>query len=329
MDAAKLAKLREKYSDEKAIESEDAFDDKVPYADVATLLDMPHQPQLKDIDIALIGVPFDLGVYNRAGARLGPKAIRHVAMFGSFNHHNKISPSALCRIADIGDVPIQHRYNLDEGLHDIEKYFHKVIDAGIAPLTAGGDHSITYPILKAVGRDAPVGLVHVDAHCDTDGWIGNSKFYHGAPFRNAVLDGVLDPERTIQVGIRGPSEPVWEFSYESGMTVIHIEDFVELGVKEVIRKAREVVGDGPTYISFDVDGLDPAYAPGTGTPEIGGLTTREAQALIRGLRGLNLVGGDVVEVAPQYDPTTNTARAGAQMMFEILCLLAEARAAGD
>ena len=329
MDAAKLAKLREKYSDEKAIESEDPFDDKVPYADVATLLDMPHQPQLKDIDIALIGVPFDLGVYNRAGARLGPKAIRHVAMFGSFNHHNKISPSALCRIADIGDVPIQHRYNLDEGLHDIEKYFHKVIDAGIAPLTAGGDHSITYPILKAVGRDAPVGLVHVDAHCDTDGWIGNSKFYHGAPFRNAALDGVLDPERTIQVGIRGPSEPVWEFSYESGMTVIHIEDFVELGVKEVIRKAREVVGDGPTYISFDVDGLDPAYAPGTGTPEIGGLTTREAQALIRGLRGLNLVGGDVVEVAPQYDPTTNTARAGAQMMFEILCLLAEARTAGD
>jgi agmatinase len=177
-----------------------------------------------------------------------------------------------------------------------------------------------------VGRDAPVGLVHVDAHCDTDGWMGNSKFYHGAPFRNAVLEGVLDPERTIQIGIRGPAEPVWEFSYDSGMTVIHIEDFVEMGVKEVIRKAREVVGDGPSYISFDVDGLDPTYAPGTGTPEVGGLTTREALALIRGLRGLNLIGGDVVEVAPQYDPTTNTARAGAQIMFEILCLLAEARA---
>ena len=328
MDAAKLAKLREKYSDEKAIESEDLPDERIPYAGVATLLDMPYQPHLEDIDIALIGVPFDLGVYNRAGARLGPKAIRNVAMFGSFNHHNKISPSALCRIADIGDVPIQHRYNLDEGLRDIEKYYHKIMDAGIAPLTAGGDHSITHPILKAVGRDAPVGLVHVDAHCDTGGWMGNSKFYHGAPFRNAVLDGVLDPERTIQIGIRGPAEPAWEFSYESGMTVIHIEDFVELGVKEVIRKAREVVGDGPTYISFDVDGLDPTYAPGTGTPEVGGLTTREAQALIRGLRGLNLVGGDVVEVAPQYDPTTNTARAGAQMMFEILCLLAEARTAG-
>lgn len=174
-----------------------------------------------------------------------------------------------------------------------------------------------------MGRDIPVGLVHVDAHCDTGGELGRSKFYHGAPFRNAVLDGVLDPERTIQIGIRGSAEPIWEFSYVSGMTVIHIEDFVDMGVKEVIRKAREVVGDGPTYISFDVDGLDPVYAPGTGTPEVGGLTTREAQALLRGLRGLNLVGGDVVEIAPQYDPTTNTARAATQMMFEILCLLSE------
>jgi len=328
MDAVRLAKLREKYSGERATESEDPFGTRVPYAGVPTLLGMPHQPTLKDIDIALIGVPFDLGVYNRAGARLGPRAIRNVSLFGSYHHHNKINPSTLCRIADVGDVPVEHRYHLDEGLADIEAYYHKVMDAGITPLTAGGDHSITYPVLKAVGRDAPLGLVHVDAHCDTDGWMGNSGYYHGAPFRNAVLKGVLDPERTIQIGIRGPSEPIWQFSYESGMTVIHIEDFVELGVKEVIRKARRVVGDGPTYISFDVDGLDPAYAPGTGTPEVGGLTTREAQALLRGLRGLNLVGGDVVEIAPQFDPTTNTARAGAQMMFEILCLLAEARAAG-
>ena len=324
MDAVKLDKLREKYSNDNSIESQDPADNRVPYAGLPTLLGMPHQPELEGIDIALIGVPFDLGVYNRAGARFGPKAIRNVSLFGSFNQYNKISPSVLAKIADVGDVPIEHRYHLDEGIRDIEKYYHQVMDAGVIPLTAGGDHSITHPILKAVGRDNPVGLVHVDAHCDTDGWMGNSKFYHGAPFRNAVLDGVLDPERTIQIGIRGPAEPVWEFSYESGMTVIHIEDFVEMGVKEVIHKASEVVGDGPTYISFDVDGLDPTFAPGTGTPEIGGLTTREALALIRGLRGLNLVGGDVVEVAPQYDPTTNTARAAAQMMFEILCLLAEA-----
>ena len=326
MDAHKLAELREKYSDDKTISSQESPDNRVPYAGVSTLLDMPYRPDLKGIDIALIGVPFDLGVYNRAGARLGPKAIRNVARFGSMNHFNKISPATLCRIADVGDVPVDHRYSLDEGIRDIEKYYHRIMDAGMVPLSAGGDHSITYPIMKAVGRETSVGLVHIDAHCDTDGWMGNSKFYHGAPFRNAVLDGVLDPERTVQIGIRGPAEPVWEFSYDSGMTVIHIEDFVDMGVKAVIQKARDVVGNGPTYISFDVDGLDPAYAPGTGTPEVGGLTTRETQALIRGLRGLNLVGGDVVEVAPQYDPTTNTARAAAQMMFEILCLLADAKA---
>jgi len=181
--------------------------------------------------------------------------------------------------------------------------------------------------MPGLHRFPPVGLVHIDAHCDTDSGYGHSKFYHGAPFINAALDGVLDPERTIQIGIRGSAEPIWQFSYDSGMTVIHIEDFAEMGVKDVIRKAREVVGDGLTYISFDVDGLDPVFAPGTGTPEVGGLTTLEAQTLLRGLRGLNLVGGDVVEVAPQYDPTTNTARAGAQMMFEILCLLAESTAA--
>lgn len=323
MDKAKLAKLREKYSGDHAGKCEAPVDNRVPYAGVPTLLDMPHQQGLAELDIALLGVPFDLGVYNRAGARFGPKAIRNISLFGSTNHFSQITPSALCRTADVGDVPLQNRYNLDDGIREIEEYYHGIMDAGLAPISAGGDHSITYPILKAIGRKTPVGLVHVDAHCDTDGWMGNSRFYHGAPFRNAVLDGVLDPERTIQVGIRGPAEPVWKFSYDSGMTVIHIEDFEKMGVKEVIRKAREVVGEGPTYISFDVDGLDPVYAPGTGTPEVGGLTTREALTLIRGLRGLNLVGGDVVEVAPQYDSTTNTARAAAQMMFEILCLVAE------
>jgi agmatinase len=326
MDKTKISELRIKYADH-APESESPDEYLVPYAGLPTFLGMPHQAELQDIDIALIGVPFDLGVYNRAGARFGPRAIRNVSLFGSMNHQSGIEPSVLCRIADVGDVHVSNRYNLDEGIRDIEAYYHRVMDVDIVALSAGGDHSISHPILRAVGRDHPVGLVHVDAHCDTGPGMGRSEFYHGAPFRNAVLDGVLDPERTIQIGIRGPAEPVWEFSYDSGMTVIHIEDFVEMGVNKVVQKAWEVVGDGPTYISFDVDGLDPTYAPGTGTPEVGGLTTREAQALIRGLRGLNLVGGDVVEVAPQYDPTTNTARVGAQMMFEILCLLAEARAA--
>jgi agmatinase len=168
----------------------------------------------------------------------------------------------------------------------------------------GGDHSVTYPILKALGKDAPVGLVHIDAHCDTMGAYDDTKFHHGGPFRLAVLDGVLDPERTIQIGIRGAANMFWEFSHASGMTVIYMEDFMRMGLEAVIARARAVVGDGPTYVSVDVDGFDPAYAPGTGTPEAGGLEAREGRALLRGLGGLNIVGADVVEVAPEYDATT-------------------------
>jgi agmatinase len=193
---------------------------------------------------------------------------------------------------------------------------------GVRPLSVGGDHSITYPILKALGKDAPVGLVHIDAHCDTMGAYDNSKFHHGGPFRLAVLDGVLDPERTIQIGIRGSSNMFWEFSHASGMTVIYMEDFMRMGLPAVIEKAREVVGDKPVYVTVDVDGFDPVYAPGTGTPEPGGLEAREGLALLRGLKGLNIVGADVVEVAPEYDPTTNTAQLAAQLLFEEFALMA-------
>jgi agmatinase len=189
-------------------------------------------------------------------------------------------------------------------------------------LSVGGDHSVTYPILKALGRERPVGLVHIDAHCDTMGSYDGSKFHHGGPFRLAVLDGVLDPERTIQIGIRGASNVYWEFSYASGMTVIEMEEFMSLGVDAIAARARAVVGDGPVYVSVDVDGFDPAYAPGTGTPEVGGITPREGLALLRALTGLNVIGADVVEVAPQYDPTTNTAQLAAQLLFEELALIA-------
>ena len=206
--------------------------------------------------------------------------------------------------------------------------FTKIAAAGVAPLAVGGDQSISYPILKALGAKRPVGLVHIDAHCDTGGPFEGAKFHHGGPFRQAVLAGVLDPARTIQIGIRGGAEYLWEFSYVSGMTVIHAEEFVRLGVTKTLKKIREVVGSGPTYISFDVDSLDPAFAPGTGTPEAGGLSTREAMELVRGCAGLNVIGGDVVEVAPQYDASTNTAQAAAQMLFEILALVALARRNG-
>jgi agmatinase len=165
-------------------------------------------------------------------------------------------------------------------------------------------------------------MVHIDAHCDTSGAYEGAKFHHGGPFRLAVLEGVLDPERTIQIGIRGAAEYLWEFSADSGMTVLHAEEIDRMGLEAVIAKARAVVGGGPTYVTFDIDSIDPGYAPGTGTPEVGGLTPREVLALVRGLAGIDIVGGDVVEVAPQYDATTVTAQIGAQMLFELICLVA-------
>ena len=336
----KLAKLREKYLDTNAGDifdptfrqvADTVFDKsgrrKFPYSGVSTLLDAPHElaplegNDFGDLEIALVGVPMDLGVTNRPGARFGPRAVRTMERIGPYHHVFKCAPISERRVADIGDVPFRSRYNLDQSLDDIEAFFHRLTAADVRPLSVGGDHSISYPILKALGKDRPVGMVHIDAHCDTGGMFEGEKFHHGGPFRHAVLDGVLDPERTIQIGIRGSSEYLWEFSYESGMTVIHAEDFHRTGVDAVIAKTREVIGSGPVYVSLDVDGIDPAYAPGTGTPEIGGLTPREVQVLFQGLAGLDVIGGDVVEIAPEYDATTNTVQVGAQILFDILCLM--------
>ncbi len=274
------------------------------------------------LQAALVGVPMDLGVTNRAGARNGPRAVRMVERIGPYNHALRVSPLSELRVADIGDVPFRSRYSLEQSIADIEAFFSRLHQAGVVPVAIGGDHSITYPILRALGREAPLGLVHIDAHCDTSGPLEGSRFHHGGPFRQAVLDGVLDPARTIQIGIRGPAEMLYEFSYVAGMSVIHAEEVDAMGIEAVIERARAVIGDLPFYLSFDVDALDPAFAPGTGTPEVGGLTPREAQRILRGLAGLPIIGGDVVEVAPQYDATSVTAQIGAQMAFEIISLVA-------
>ncbi len=300
------------------------------YAEIATFMRAPLAESLDELDIALVGVPTDLGVTNRAGARHGPREIRNASsLIRTSNLAMGINPYELCRIADVGDVRFSNRYDLEVQVREIESYFRQLSVAGVLPVTAGGDHSITYPIFKAIAADAPIGMVHIDAHTDTWGEIWGSKFHHGAPFRLAVEEGLLDPNRTIQIGIRGGQNFMdgIEYSLSSGMRVVFIEEFAECGVNAIVEEARRVVGDGPTYISFDVDGLDPVYAPGTGTPEIGGITTLEAQQLLRGLRGLNLVGGDVVEVAPPFDPSGNTALVGASLMFEILCLVADSLSA--
>mgnify|MGYP001169006061 FL=1 len=296
------------------------------FTEIATFMRAPLAESLDNVDIGLIGVPTDLGVTNRAGARHGPREIRNSSsLMRTFNLGMNVNPYELCHVADLGDVKFSHRYDLNKQVEEIEAFFQKIVEKNILPISAGGDHSITYPILKAIAKEEPVGMVHIDAHTDTWGEIWGSKFHHGAPFRLAVEAGVLDPKRTIQIGIRGGQNFMdgIEFSQSHGMRVVFMDEFSALGVEKVIQEARKTVGEGKTYISFDVDGLDPVYAPGTGTPEVGGITTLEAQQLLRGLRGLNLIGGDVVEVAPPFDNTGNTALVGATMMFEILSLIAD------
>jgi guanidinopropionase len=296
------------------------------YTGIATFMRAPLAGSLAYVYTGLIGVPTDLGVTNRPGARHGPREIRNASsLMRTYNLALGLNPYELCRIADLGDVHLSHRFDLERQNADIETFYRKVHEAGIRPVSAGGDHSITYPIFRGIAAGGALGMVHVDAHTDTWGEFYGSKFTHGAPFRLAVEAGLLDPKRTIQIGIRGGQNYLdgIEFSRDHGMRVVFMEEFAQIGVERVIQLAREVVGDRPTYVSFDVDGLDPVYAPGTGTPEIGGISTLDAQRLLRGLRGLDLVGGDVVEVAPPYDPSGNTALVGATMMFEILCLIAD------
>ena len=297
------------------------------YTGLPTFMRAPYSEDLGQVDIGLIGIPFDGGVTNRPGARHGPREIRNQSsLLRKVHQATRIAPFELCRVADVGDAWVRRPFHLEASLDEIAGFFANVHAAGVTPISAGGDHSVTLPVFRGIAAHRPVGMVHFDAHCDTgDDYLG-SKFHHGAPFRRAVEEGLLDPKRTIQIGIRGPlNDPeVWDFSHANGMRVVTIEELYEIGVAAVVGEARRVVGDGPTYISFDVDGLDPVYAPGTGTPEVGGFTTLEAQLMIRGLRGLDLIGGDVVEVAPPFDPSGNTALVGANIMFEILCMVAEA-----
>jgi len=300
------------------------------FAGVASLMRLPqltfHDARFAQLDIGLVGVPWDGGTTNRPGARHGPRQIRDAStMVRNVNRASGINPFALCNCADLGDAPV-NPVDLLDSLHCIQQFYAQLHAANVTPLSVGGDHLVSLPILRALGKNTPVGMVHFDAHTDTwDSYFGGSKYTHGTGFRRAIEEGVLDPQRTIQIGIRGAlyhdAEDSW--GQAQGIRVIDIDELHRMGIDAVIAEARRVVGDGPTYVSFDVDALDPVYAPGTGTPEIGGLTTLEAQRLLRGLQGLHLVGGDVVEVSPPFDTTGNTALVAATLAFEMLCVLAE------
>lgn len=296
------------------------------YTGIPTFMRVPLAGDWDKVDIGLIGVPYDGGVTNRAGARHGPREIRNQSSLMRTMHHvTRIDPYELCRVADLGDVLFRSLLKHPDALDEIAAVFAKIKHHKIIPLAAGGDHTISLPILRALAKDGPVGMIHIDAHTDTWDEFQGSKFSHGSPFRRATEENLIDPKRVIQIGIRGAQNTTdgWDFSRETGMRVVYMEEFAEIGVPAVIAEARRVAGDGPVYLTFDVDGLDPIYTPGTGTPEIGGITTLEAQQLLRGLRHLNYIGADVVEVAPNYDTTGNTALVAATLMYEMLCLLAE------
>lgn len=301
------------------------------FAGHSTFMRLPVVPDAEGLDIALVGIPWDGGTTNRAGARHGPREVRNQSSLMRRAHHvSGIAPFSVANVADVGDLSV-NPIDLLDSLKRIEAGMAAIVQTGAIPLCVGGDHLTTLPVLRAVAKEGPVGLIHFDAHSDTnDTYFGDNPYTHGTPFRRAIEEGLLDPKRIVQIGIRGsvydPGEHDW--AKEQGIRIIYMEEFLRRGAEDVMDEARRIAGDGPTYISFDIDSIDPSMAPGTGTPEIGGFSSREAQQMVRLLAGVNIVGADVVEVAPPFDLAGMTALAGATIMFELLCVIAGQVAAG-
>jgi agmatinase len=295
------------------------------FAQPATFMRLPHVTDATGLDVAIVGIPFDGGTSYRTGSRLGPREIRNQSsLIRSYSYFQKIAPFDRLNVADVGDIDAAP-VSIEKAYEAIEAGIGTIADAGARPIAIGGDHSISLPVLRALSkRHGPLALVQIDAHIDTwDEYFGG-KYFHGTPFRRAIEEGLVDGRRFVQVGIRGPmyGDDDFDFHREHGITVLDIEQVKDRGIAWSVDSVRKVV-TGPAYMTFDIDGVDPAFAPGTGTPEIGGLTSHEAQRLVRGLAGLQLVGGDIVEVSPVYDgPGQITSVLAANLMFEFLCALA-------
>ncbi|WP_343715723.1 agmatinase [Inquilinus sp.] len=298
------------------------------FAGIPTFMRLPLATPA-EVDIALVGVPFDGGVTNRAGARHGPRELRNQSSLMRRVHHvTGVSPYDLVRVADCGDAPVDP-ISLEKSLESIAGFYADLHRAGAVPLSAGGDHLVSLPILRGLNAGRPVGLIQFDAHSDTyDSFFGN-PYNHGTPFRRAIEEGLVDPKRMVQIGLRGSISDAanYDFAKACGIRMVFIEEFDRRGPDDVMDEALEILGDQPAYVTFDIDALDPSMAPGTGTPEIGGITTREAQRMVRRLAGLDLIGADLVEVSPPFDPSGLTAVTGATLMFELLCALAPGVAA--
>jgi guanidinopropionase len=298
------------------------------FSDVATFMRTRRHDVCEEIDIGLVGVPFDLGVNFRSGARHGPAQIREMSRLIRRVHPTSgIKPYDLCNVADIGDTVI-NPVDPVKSIAMIQDFFEGVHAAGIAPIAIGGDHTVPLPIFRAIAKDGPLGVVQFDAHADTLDELCGTRINHATTFRRGVEEGLVDPKRTVQIGLRGSrfSDDDYQWGLDQGMRCITMDEYEDIGRAEVINEIDQVTGTGPTYISFDIDGLDPSFAIGTGVPEVGGLSVRDCQVIIRSMQGKHLVGADICEVSPPLDPSGHTAVSAANLMFEMLCILADSLA---
>ena len=301
------------------------------YAGVPTFMRLPMvemgSERAKQVNVGFVGVPWDGGTTNRPGARHGPRQLRDLStMIRRMHPVTGLDPFEAVNCADVGDVPVNPA-DVQDTLKRVTAFYDELVAADITPVSAGGDHLVSLPILRALAKNRPLGMIHFDSHTDLfNDYFGGFRYTHGTPFRRAIEEGLLDPKRVIQIGIRGTrydGEDI-EFAAAQGVRIVRIEELMERGTAAVMQEARTLVGTAPTYVSFDIDGIDPSQAPGTGTPEIGGFSTFQAQQLVRGLSGLDIAGCDLVEVSPPFDPSGGTAWVGASIMFELLCALVPA-----
>ncbi|MDN8002849.1 agmatinase [Burkholderia multivorans] len=294
------------------------------FGGIATMMRLPQADTTDGLDACFVGVPLDLGTSNRSGSRFGPRQIRaESVLLRPYNMATRAAPFDSLQVADIGDVAT-NPYDLKDSVRRIEAAYDRIVANGCRPITLGGDHTIAWPILRALHRKyGKVAVVHVDAHADVNDTMFGEKIAHGTPFRRAVEDGLLQCDKVTQIGLRGTGYHADDFDWcrEQGFTVVQAEACWNKSLAPLMAQVRERVGDTPVYLSFDIDGLDPSFAPGTGTPEIGGLSVQQGLEIVRGMKGLNIVGADLVEVSPPYDPAGTTALVGANLAFEMLCVM--------
>jgi guanidinopropionase len=305
------------------------------FAGVPTFMRLPYVPngheRYSDVQIGLIGVPWDSGTTNRPGPRHGPRQLRDASTMIRAQHPTSgMRPFESVNCADLGDVG-PNPADIMDSMRRITEFYDSVTGTGIIPLTAGGDHLTTLPVLRALARRSPVGMIHFDSHTDLyHSYFGGTMYTHGTPFRRAVEEGLLDPKRVVMIGLRGTMYDTEDrdFAAAVGIRLILIEEFHARGPEDVMAEAREIAGSGDTYVSYDIDFVDPTFAPGTGTPEVGGPNSYQALQVVRGLEGVNIIGADLVEVSPPFDASGGTAFLGASIMFELLCVMARLHAKG-